>query len=71
MSGFDTLRLGVEDEDALDDVAQFANVAGPVVLLESGEGRVGEFDVGTLRGIRERAEGCLPYVRAAVGRKTG
>ena len=32
------MGLGVEDEHAFDDVAQLADVAGPVILLEGGEG---------------------------------
>ena len=36
----------VEDEDALDQVAQFADVAGPVVLAQRGEGVVGHLDAG-------------------------
>jgi len=31
--GVDALGFRVQDEDALDDVAQLADVAGPVVLL--------------------------------------
>jgi hypothetical protein len=45
MLGLDALGFGVEDEDAFDDVAQLADVAGPVVLLESGKGGVRDFDV--------------------------
>ena len=32
---FDALGLGVEDQHALDQVAQFADVAGPVVLARA------------------------------------
>ena len=46
MAFFEALGFGVEDEDALDEVAEFADVAGPVVLAEGGEGVGGHFDVG-------------------------
>ncbi len=46
MLALDALGLGVEDEDALDEVAQLADVAGPVVLAEGGEGVFGHLDVG-------------------------
>ena len=45
MFGFDALGFGVEDEDALDDVAELTDVARPVVLLEGGEGGFGDFDM--------------------------
>ncbi len=56
MLGFDALGFGVEDQDALDDVAQLADVAGPVVLLERGEGGVGDFDVGAAVLLAELGE---------------
>ena len=34
----DPLDFGIEDEDALDEVAELADVAGPVALTERGEG---------------------------------
>ena len=46
MLALDALGLGVEDQDALDEIAQLADVAGPVVLLERGEGVFGHLDVG-------------------------
>ena len=56
MFGFDALGLGVQDEDALDDVAELADVAGPVVLLERGEGGVGDLDVGAAVLLAELGE---------------
>ena len=76
--GFEALGLGVEDEDALDDVAQLADVAGPVVLLERGEGGVGDFDAGAavllaelLRGTRARASGMSSLRSRSGGTKKG
>jgi len=45
VAAFDALGFGVEDEDALDEVAELADVARPVVLAKRGEGVVGEVDV--------------------------
>ncbi len=38
---------GIEDEDAFDEIAEFADVAGPVVLGEGFEGFVADFNAGT------------------------
>ena len=46
MLALDAQRLGVEDQDAFDQIAQLANVARPMVLLEGGEGVVGHINVG-------------------------
>jgi hypothetical protein len=46
MLGLDAAGFGVEDEDALDDVLELADVAGPVILPELGESGVGNFDAG-------------------------
>ena len=46
MLALDAGGLGVEDEDAFDEVAELADVAGPVVLPEGGEGVVGDVDAG-------------------------
>ena len=56
MFGFDALGLGVEDEDALDDVAELADVAGPVVGLELVDGGVGDFDAGAAVLLTELGE---------------
>ena len=56
---FDALGLGVEDEDALDEVAQLADVAGPVVLAECGEGVFGHLDVGAAV-LRRRTPAGIP-----------
>ena len=56
MLGFDALGLGVEDEDALDDVAELADVAGPVVGLELVDGGVGDFDAGAAVLLAELGE---------------
>ncbi len=54
--GFDALDFGIEDEDALHDVAELADVAGPVVGLEGGEGGVGDFYVGAAVLLAELGE---------------
>ena len=46
MFAVDALDFRIEDQDALDEIAQFADVAGPVILLERGESVVGHLDVG-------------------------
>ena len=45
MLALDALGLGVEDQDALDEIAELADVAGPVVLAQGGEGVFGHLDV--------------------------
>src|SRR5271156_3579187 len=45
MLAFDALRLGIEDQYPLDQIAQLAHVSGPVILLQSGKGVVGHFHV--------------------------
>ncbi len=46
MFALDASGLGVEDEDALDEIAQLADVAGPMILLERGEGVFVHLDAG-------------------------
>jgi hypothetical protein len=43
----DAQCLRVQDQDALDKIAQLADVARPVVLLECAEGVFGHLDVRT------------------------
>src|SRR5215472_11738774 len=50
------LGFGVEDEDALDDVAELADIAGPVVGLELVDGGVGDFDAGAAVFLPELGE---------------
>ena len=59
MFALDALDLGVEDHDALDQVAQLADVAGPVVLLEGGEGVFVHFYAGTAVLLAELEEELL------------
>jgi hypothetical protein len=56
MLGVDALCFGVEDENSLGDIAQLADVTGPVVLLEGGEGSVGDFYVGATILLAELGE---------------
>src|SRR3984885_16202162 len=47
MLSFDSLCLRIEDKDTFDQIAQFANVAWPVVLFQCRESIFRHLDVGT------------------------